>query len=173
MINFLKKSKLNLISTKKPNSYIIAQLLPVKQKAFIEFVRFMKKFDLEVKFVKSKNYSGVLRSFFHLIYNNYHKNVYSTSIIIIFDKKKEKQNNLFIKYFEAIKKNPKLSIINKIILLSFFSKGILYNTYQIRDKFELDNNFFYNLNFNIIKLISTINLITFKILLLCKQNNLS
>jgi len=65
MINFLRKSKLNLINTKKPNSYIIGQLLPIKEKTFIEFVQIMEKHNLKVNFVKSKNFSGVSRSFFN------------------------------------------------------------------------------------------------------------
>jgi hypothetical protein len=167
MINFLRKSKLNLINIKKPNSYIIGQLLPIKEKTFIEFVQIMEKHNLKVNFVKSKNFSGVSRSFFKSNYSQFLKNVYLTSIIIIFNKKNT--NNVYNEYLEVFEKNSNLKIKNKIILLSFFNKGFFYNIKQFNNKIMLDKSLFNNFNISVLKIINTINLVSFRFIFICKN----
>jgi hypothetical protein len=153
---YLKKYKIEKFVNEYPKSFLIAELLPIKEKEFVALVQKYNKLGFKIKLIKAKAAGGILKS---VLQNNDVKTIFKGNLVLIF---KPEQDINFINYLKDL----------KILFLFLYHKGLFYHIDQINKITPNQNiistlenpymNLIQNNNRNIISIIQMIELSTQK-----------
>jgi len=147
MIQYLRKHKLEKLLFSKPQTYFILQLLPVKESFFVEWVDALAKYDIQVKFLKTKQSGGLLRSTSSKTHETCLKTMFNGNTIYL-QPTRSLKGSFFKQYFRFVKENPTLFIQkkNQYIITHVYDAGTFYHVDEIlqmekETQFEIPTKF--------------------------------
>lgn len=117
---YLKKYKIEKFLNEYPKTFLIAELLPIKEKEFVALVQKYNKLGFKIKLIKAKAAGGILKS---VLQNNDVKKIFKGNLVLIF--KMEQQSDLDINFIDSIKDL-------KVLFLFLYYKGLFYHIDQIK-----------------------------------------
>ncbi len=169
MIQCLRKHKLEKLLFSKPKTYFILQLLPVKEHYFVEWVDMLSKYNIQVKFLKTKQSGGLLRTSSSKIQEICLKKVFNGSTLYL-QPFKSFEGSFFKQFLQFTKDNQNLLINSKkkYIITHVYDSGNFYHVNEILNieketQFEVPTAFVQELHIPIQKTIQQLTLSYFQI----------
>ena len=140
MVSLLRKHKLEKRLFRKTETFLVVQMLPVKEHFYIEWVLALAVYGIEVKFLKTKQGYGLLTSFFNQ--KTPFKKLFTGSTLFLSLKPKN-EGSLFIQLHTFLNENKNL-FINKNkrwASLGAYDKGRFYHIKSLTTTCFLTNTF--------------------------------
>jgi len=147
MIHYLRKHKLEKLLFSQPQTYLILQLLPVKECYFLEWVNALAKYNIQVKFLKTKQSGGLLRSISPQTHELCLKTIFNGNSVYLQPEPSFK-GSFFKQYFRFVKEKSSLFIQLKsqYVITHVYDEGVFYHVDEIlqtenQTQFEVPTNF--------------------------------
>ena len=140
MVSLLRKYKLEKRLFQKTETFLVVQILPVKEHFYIEWVLKLAKYSIDVKFLKTKQGYGILTSFFNQ--KRPFKKLFTGSVIYL-SLKPNFEGSLFMQLHLFLKETSSL-FINKNKRwqsLGAYEKGQFYHIRSLSQDHFLTNTF--------------------------------
>jgi hypothetical protein len=123
---YLKKYKLEKLFNEKLESFLIVELLPIKENQLVNLVQNINKLGLEVKSIKTSTAGGILKN---LLGKGLAENLYKGNLVLVYPRqatKAEDHDNLI-----QLAKNLSSPLVKKGIAEDAFGgRGLLLGVYH-------------------------------------------
>ncbi len=109
---------------KLPNSFFILNISPCKEADFVKWKQTLKKYDLDVKFIKPTSLLGIYTK----IYNYNLPNLFQVSCVLVYAQP-DTLTSLFISYRQFLEREVTLTLnqTNKVKILVTMNEGKFYH----------------------------------------------